>query len=210
MTKKISLPKIESKLLKKMWLSCSEVTAKALKEMINKEVKVSSSFLKVLLLNEVPKLLNPEKISTTIFFIKLKNAVNGVILLSSSLKDILRMADIFLKKEKGYFKDLSDENLPVLKELANILSGYFINILQKLFNTKYVLSEPFLSVNPFRAIEEFELGQVYKEEIYTLVFLSEFEIPEERIKQKIVLLFKSDDIRKILDLISEKIKLEVA
>lgn len=210
MVKKISLPKLESKLLKKMWSSCSELAAKALKEMINREVKVSSSVLKVLLLNEVPKLLNPEEISTTIFFIKLKDEINGVILLSSSLKDMLRMADIFLKKEKGYFKDLSDENLPILKELTNILSGYFINALQKLFEAKYILSEPFLSVNPFRAIEEFGFGQVYKEEIYTLVFSSEFEIPEEKIKQKIVLLFKSEDAEKILDLISEKIKLEVA
>ncbi|MGC8812227.1 MAG: hypothetical protein ACP5O8_01410 [Candidatus Aenigmatarchaeota archaeon] len=210
MAKKLKLPKLESKILKKMWLSCSEAVAKALKEMINREVEISSTSLKIMLLNDIPKLLNPEETSLTIFFIRMKDDIEGVIQLSSPLKDILKMADIFLKKEIGYFKDLSDENLPVLKELTYILSGYFVDAVQKLFNTKYNLSEPFLSINPFRAIEEFGFDQVYKEEIYVLVFLAELKIPDEKIEQKITLLFKSDDIGKILDLISEKIKLEIS
>jgi len=204
------LPRLESKILKEMWLACSESAAKALKEMINKEVKVSSTSLKIMLLNEIPKILNPEEVSITIFLLHLKNSIQGVILLSSPLKDILKMADIFLKKEIGYFKGLSDENLPVLKELANILFGYFINTIQKLLNTTYNFSEPFLSVNPFRVIEDFGFGSIYKEEIYGLVFSTTFEIPEEKIEQKIVLVFKSDDIDKILDLVSEKIKLEIS
>jgi len=85
----------------------------------------------------------------------------------------------------------------------------FINTIQKLFSTTYNLSEPFLSVNPFRVIEEFGFGSIYKEEIYGLVFSTTFEIPEEKIEQKIVLVFKSEDIEKILDRVSEKIKLEI-
>ncbi|MEM5869911.1 MAG: hypothetical protein QXR09_01955 [Candidatus Aenigmatarchaeota archaeon] len=209
MTNKIELPKLEEEILKKMWFSCSQLAANALSEMINRKVLVSLPLIKILRLNEVPRLLNPEEISITIFFIKIKNNMNGVILLSSPLKHILKMADIFLKKEMGYFKDLSDENLPVLKELSNILCGYFIDAFQKLFNKKYSLSEPYLSVNPFRVIEEFEFDHVYIEDIYGLVFATTIKIPEEKIEQKIVLVIRSDYVKNLLDMLSEKVKLEI-
>ncbi|MEM5879072.1 MAG: hypothetical protein QXU74_01085 [Candidatus Aenigmatarchaeota archaeon] len=210
MANRIELPKLEEEILKKMWSSCSQLAANALKEMIRREVVVSPSSIKILRLNEIPRLLNPEEISTTVFFIKIKNNMNGVILLSSPLKHILKMADIFLKKEMGYFKDLSDENLPVLRELSNILCGYFIDAFQKLFNKKYTLSEPYLSVNPFRAIEDFEFDHVYLEDIYALVFIAALKIPKEKIEQKIVLVIRSDYIKNLLDMLSEKVKLEIA
>ncbi len=108
-----------------------------------------------------------------------------------------------------FFKNLSDENIPVIKELANILAGYYITTLDNLFGTKYSWSDPFISVNPYRAIEDFDLGQVYIEEVRVLVFKSSFHIPDESIKEDVFLIFKKDNIPKILEFLSEKLKLSM-
>jgi chemotaxis protein CheY-P-specific phosphatase CheC len=115
------------------------------------------------------------------------------------------MADIFLRKEPGYFKDLSDENIPVIKELASVLAGYYVTALNNSFGTNYELSEPFLSVNPYRAIEDFDFGPVYIEEIHVLMFKASFNIAQERIKKDIVLLFREESTKELLEMISSKI-----
>ena len=200
-----NLPKFEVNILKNMWVSCSNQTAKALSEMLNKKVKTSSISPKVLLINKIPKLLNPRDVSTTILYMQLIDTVKGVIVISSPLKNILRMADIFLRKESGYFKDLSDENIPVIKELASVLAGYYVTALNNSFGTNYELSEPFLSVNPYRAIEDFDFGPVYVEEIHVLMFKTSFNIAQEGIKKDIILLFREESTKELLEMISSKI-----
>jgi chemotaxis protein CheC len=203
------LPKFAVNILKSMWISCSNKVATALSEMINKEVKITSSSMKILLINEIPKLLNPEDITTTIVYTQLLGTIKGVIVISSPLENILKMADMLLHKKIGHYKDLSDENVPVIKELGNILAGYYISGLNKLFETKYEWTPPNLSVYPYRAIEDFSFGQVYKEEIYVLMFKAGFHIKEENIREDILLLFKRESIEKILELISRKVKLTI-
>jgi len=190
-----------------MWVSCSNQATKALSEMLNKKVNTISNSPKILLINKVPKSLNPKDVSTTILYTQLIDTIKGIIVISSSLKNILKIADIFLRKEPGYFKDLSDENIPVIKELANILAGHYVTALNNLLGIKYELSEPVLSVNPYRAIEDFDFGPVYVEEIHVLMLKTSFNIVQERIKEDVVLLFKKEFIRELLEMISSKISL---
>jgi chemotaxis protein CheY-P-specific phosphatase CheC len=206
---KLKIPKLESNILKNMWVSCSNKTAKAFSEMINRKVNVSSTSLKIVLINEVPQLLNLEDITTTVVFMQLLGSIKGVLILSSPLKNILKIADIFLHREPGHFKDLSDENLPVIKELASILAGYYATTLNKIFDTNYQLSTPFLYVNPYRAIERFGFGSVYKEEIRVLSFKASFDIAQEGIKNDIILLFREDSTEKIVETVSNKVKFDI-
>lgn len=201
-----TIPKFETTILKNMWDSCSNKTTKALSEIINRRVDITSTSLKVLLINEVPELLDHKDITTTVIFVQLIGAIRGVIAVSSSLKNILKMADILLHKELGHFKDLSDENLPVIKELGNILTGYYITALNDLLGIKYELSDCFLSTNPHRAIEEFGFGSIYKEEIYVLMLKASFNIVQESIRKDIVLLFRKESINELLEMISGRIR----
>lgn len=210
MTDKIFVvPKFEADILKKMWISSSDKTTKALSEMINRKVDVTSTSLKILLINEVPKLLNPSNITTTLVYIQLIGAIKGVIIISSTLKNMLKMADILLHKELGYFKDLSDENIPVIKELGNILAGYYVTALNDLLGIKYEFSDPSLSINPYRMIEELGFGPVYKENIYVLMFKATLNIGQERIKKDIVLLFRRESLKELLETVSNKISFNV-
>lgn len=198
------VPKAEAKILESMWISCSRKTARALSETINSRVEVGAGSLEVLLINSVPKLLNPHSLETIVLWNKIVGSAGGVVVISSSLRDILGLADILLHKERGYFRDLSRENTSVIKELGDMLAGYSITALNEILGTTYALSEPKLSVNPYRAIESFELGKVYTEEIYVLVFRSRLEAAGENIRLDNMMLFKKENARKILELLSIK------
>lgn len=203
------LPNFAKNILKDMWIGCSNKVATALSEMTNKKVEIIGSSMKIVNLNKIPIMFNPDDIKTTIIYIQMLGTIDGVIVISSSLDNILKMVDILLHKEMGYYKDLSDENVSAVKELGNILAGYYISDLNKLFNIEYKYESPELSVNPYRAIEDFNFGNIYKKEIYVLVFKANFRIAKERIKEDVFLLFKKENIGSILELLSKKIKLTV-
>ncbi len=198
MPKTSEISPIEKMLLTKLMFDCSGETARALSEMMNKKVSAAADSPKVLLINDVPKLLNSEDPATTLLFTRMSGAVEGIIIVSSTADNILKTADIFLHKPLGYFKNLSDENVSVIKELANIMAGYYITALNHILHATCDSSMPELSINPRRAIENFGFGSVYTEEILVLTLKAKFEI-EGGIKEDILLLFKKNDIKKILE-----------
>ncbi len=200
--KDVSLPQAQANIIGDMWISCSNETAKALSETISSKVKVKSASLDILLINSVPRLLSPDNTATIVLWTKTIGSASGVVILSSTLKDMLALADRLLKKERGYFKDLSKENTSVIKELADLIAGYFVTALNKMLNTTYGLSPPNLSVNPYRAIEEFGLGKVYTEEVRVLMLKAGFIIIEEGIKLDMIVLFRKENMEKIVELIN--------
>jgi len=197
------------KILKKVWISSTEKAAKALSEMIQRDVKVVSTSFRITLLNNLPKLINSRRVTTTIVYNQIKDDIKGVMLLSSSLRGILKLVEILLHKKIGYYKVLSDENIPVIRELWNVVSGYYLSFLVKLFERGLSWERPTISTNPGRAIENFNFGPVYKKKIYVLTFSSVIAIPRE-VAVQIVLLFKKESMDKLLEAISEKIEIIAA
>lgn len=195
------IPEFEKAILTDMMADCSNKTAKALSEMIQQYVDVAGVSSGVLLINDVPKLMNPENIASLILFTKLRGKMNGAIMISATIKNMLKMADIFLHKPLGHFKDLSDENASVIKELGNILAGYYITALNRALQTNYASGTPILSINPHRAIEEIGLGPVYTKKIYVLVLEANLRVDKENINENITILFKKESTEKILELL---------
>lgn len=194
----------ERKALIDLMRNCTEEAVKALSEMINRKVEITSTSAEIMRINNISNLMNPNDVTTTVLFTKLADGIPGVVFLSSPLKDILRMADIFLHKEPGHFNGLSDENTSVIKEFAFIIMGYYVSTLNKILCTKYAMSAAELSVNPYRVIEDFGMGAIYTEEVLVLALGTRFEISaggsheKENIKEDIFVLFKNDDARLII------------
>lgn len=192
------LPGPEKGILEKMMADCSGMTAKALSETLSRPIDVISTSVNVLLINRVPELCNPDDFTAAVLSTRLKGDIEGVIIISSSVKSLLRMADIALHKKPGHFRNLSDKNLSAIRELAGILVGYYITALNHALNEEYVSTTPVLSVNPRRAIEDMGFGSVYTEEIHVLVLRAGFIIKEEDITEDIFILFRKEAARKIL------------
>lgn len=204
----MKLSKIEKKIVTDIWTLKTKETCEALSKMIRKDVKISSVSVRRIWINQVPRLLNPKEVSFTLISTKIFGKINGVILLACSLKDILKLAELLLHKEIGYYKALDEENLPVIIELTNVLQGYYISYLVKLFGAEISWSSPSLYTNAYRAIEEFDFGPIYIEKIYAHMLNANFEVKSEKISFKMLLLFKDSEIKKVLEAIEEKIKVE--
>ncbi len=200
----MKIPKYGLNLLNNMWNACTNEVVQALSEMMEREVKIKCTSLKITILNDLPKIINSREPSTTLVYMKLKDSVKGIVLISSSLKNMLNLIEIIMHKKIGYYEALSDENIPVICELGYILSGYYISSLVKLFGEAISWEKPILSTNPVRAIEDFDLGPVYKEKIYVLMFRAVLHILPKPIELQVVLLFRKEDVDKILETISEK------
>ena len=155
----------------------------------------------------IPKLMNPNDINTTLVYTTVDDNLDAVIIFSSSLRHFLRMIDILLNKKIDYYSALNEDNEPVVAELGNIINGYFVSSLNKLFDMKFKFSEAEISVNPYRAIEEFGLGDVYKRKISVLTFKSNFKVQNEDIDGKVFMLADKEKTDMFLDAISRKVKI---
>jgi chemotaxis protein CheY-P-specific phosphatase CheC len=154
--------------------------------------------------------MNPKELSTTLVYTMVTGHLNGVIITSLSLKHFLRLVDILLNKQIDYYEALNEENKSSVLNLGDIINGYFISSLNRLFDTKfdYELSE--LSVNPYRVIENFKFGNIYKEKVNILTFKSDFQVEwnwVECIAGKIILLTEENKVDTFLEAISKKIKM---
>jgi len=167
--------------------------------MINKKVELSSISSKIILINELPRLLNPENSTTTMIFTKLTGGIRCVVVLSASLKDITKLANILLHKPEGYFENIGKENTSAIKELADILIGYYITGLNKTLKAEYRSTTPIISLNPVRSIEEFGFGPIYTEKINVLMLRSSFSIREDNIKKDIIILFKKESLEHLFE-----------
>lgn len=204
------LPAYKNRILNTFWCSCVNDALNALSLMIRKNIKLMKSSVNIELINNIPKLMNPEEISTTLVYTRAYDHLNYVVITSFSLKHFLRLIDILLNKKINYYEALSEENKSSVIELGNIINGYFISSLNNLFDIKFKYKEPELSVNPYRAIENFKFGDIYREKINALTFISNFKVEwslVEDIEGKIILLTEEDKVDTMLEVISKKIKI---
>lgn len=201
------LPKYKSQIFSIFWNSCVNEALDALSKMIRKNVKITNSSIEIELLNNVPKLMNPKETTTTLVYTRISNSLNSVIIFSSPLKHFLKLVDILLNKNIDYYDALDDENKPLILELGNIMNGYFVSSMNRLFNTKFEHEVTDMSTNPFRSVEDFKFGNLYTEKINVLVFRSDFKVESEDIEGKLFLLTEEKKTDMVLEEISKKLKM---
>lgn len=103
------LPRYKSQILNIFWNNCVNEALDALSKMIRKNVKLTGSSIGTELINNVPKLMNPKEITTTLVYTRIPDPLNCIIIFSSSLKHFLRLVDILLNKKIDYYGVLDEE-----------------------------------------------------------------------------------------------------
>ena len=184
----------EKNTLKEMWSLSSSGAISALASTLGKEVKLVEPCVKQMLLNDVPGVINADESGNILIYLKLSGAVKGVAAISAAPSNILALADMLLHKEIGTFKTLDNQNFSVVNELLNILTGYYVDAIVARISGKITMREPTYSVNSYKAIDDFGLGETFKE-IKVLVFENKFIIPEVHVTGKTFLILSE----KVLD-----------
>ncbi|MCK5334441.1 MAG: hypothetical protein KAJ24_08020 [Candidatus Aenigmarchaeota archaeon] len=187
----------EKNTLKEMWSLSSSGAISALASTLGKEVKLVEPCVKQMLLNDVPGVINADESGNILIYLKLSGAVKGVAAISAAPSNILALADMLLHKEIGTFKTLDNQNFSVVNELLNILTGYYVDAIVARISGKITMREPTYSVNAYKAIDDFGLGETFKE-IKVLVFENKFIIPEVHVTGKTFLILSEKVLKKFL------------
>ncbi len=188
-----------------MWITCSNNAIKAISGTMQKEAEIKSQSIKRMSLKDVPKFLDSDSHKSTIVWMQLKGEVEGAILMSFSVDDILKLENILLHKKVEYFQTLSEENTVVIKELAKIIAYFYMEELVKLFDFK--LKDPSLSTSPYRVPEFLGMGDTENDSIGVLALEALMNIPQEDISVNVFLLFREDFSSVISDNIRTTLKI---
>jgi len=200
---RFTLTEYEKASLKNIWENCSKNAVEGFSGTLSRKIRIESFSIETMVLNDVPKMLDPEDTSTTVFWVPIKGKINGAVILCSAYYDILKMADMLLKMEMGHYKEINEENISVINDLVYIIVGYYMDFLVKLFEIK--MEKPSWSISPYKMLEFIELGNVYRERIEVLVFQTKFLITDEDIKGNIVMIFRREMAESILRALSSRV-----
>ncbi|MFH0929308.1 MAG: hypothetical protein V1818_03060 [Candidatus Aenigmatarchaeota archaeon] len=200
------LQEYKIQLLRTFWESCVEDAIKALSIMIKSDVKKTRTIIKVSNLKEIPKMMNPEEITTTLVYTKVPEQIKFVIMFSSSLRGFLNLINMLLNKKIDYYTALNEDNEPVMVEFGNIINGYFVSSLDRVFGKDLNYQDAVISTNPFRAVEDFGMGNIYKEKVKVLVFRTDFSVKNENVEGKMFLLAEEKKLDVLLEEISRNIR----
>jgi len=193
--------KQEEIILKDTVKNITKIAAQALSETINKKIELSEPRIKIISIKDLQKDFYPYEEHPIAVWMFLKNQTTNTILLMSKEENFLKIADILLHKEIGYYKGLSNENISVIKQICELIAGYFIDAEIKLFAENLEFKKTEVSVNPSKAVEYFGFKDVYSQTFLVLETL--IKIKEYDLEIKIFLIFKSSMKDRIIELILE-------
>ena len=186
----------EKNALNELWGVCSSGAVYALTGTLGRDVKLTEQSVEQMLLNDVPAFVNKDGSENLMIYLKLSGVVKGVAAISAAPSNILALADMLLHKEIGTFKTLDDKNFSVVNELLNIMTGYYVDALIARISGKIITHEPISSVNPYKAIDDFGLGETFKE-INVLVFENKFVIPDIPVTGRTFLILYEKALKKL-------------
>lgn len=196
---KIALSEREMRILESKLNFCSVNISRALFEMIRLNVDVLPSTIRTCPIKSVPEFLGADQ-KLVVLYNQIIGTSGSSMLISAHLDNIIKIAEIFLHKEHGYFKELNSENLSVIKEISTILAGYYTTALNELTNSDYALHKPSISIGSYGLDEKIldNLG-IGHEKIGTdvLMYENDFYIESCDIRLKAMLFLTPEGIAQI-------------
>ena len=187
--------------VEKKLVVCSKDIIKAVLEMINLDVNITKCSLSVVKFHDVPKQLNIYDESVVMIYNGIVGADGGTIIVYAPVNEMARITEIFLHKERGYFRDLSDENISVIKEFSTIVADYYITALNSMSGSKYAISKPSLSTGLYKVRlkikEHVSINSSDIEQNYFLAFQTDFCIGKNAMNLNTLLLLSTDDVKKL-------------
>lgn len=187
----------EKKALDEMWGACSSGAMHALAGTLGRDIRLARQRVEQMVLNDVPAFVNKDNPDSVMVYLKLSGVVKGVAALCAAPSNLLALADMLLHKEIGTFKILDDNNFSVVNELLNMMTGYYVDALVARISGRIVTHEAICSVNAYKAIDDFGLGETFNE-IKILLFENKFEIPDVQVSGKTFLILPEKVLKKFI------------
>jgi chemotaxis protein CheY-P-specific phosphatase CheC len=189
------------KLVKALLNKASANAFRAVEAMTGKRVRFSVNYTGVIDAKNWVKLVDSDRKSVVVF--SNMTTMKAGMLMMLSLNDILEIAGMFHHKPKGFYKDLSDENIPTIEETFNIIMGYYVDVFRNVTDVDFI--DPELSLNPRKVIEFLNIGRIQAENVKIAVFKIDFSM-ENGISGKILFVFNESHAMNLGNMIWSRAK----
>ena len=134
-----------------------------LSQMVGKEIKVTSSKTKRILVRDAPHLLGGAETQAVMVYVGITGAATGHMALIYSPAIALELVDMMMGMDPGSTQRLEDLETSALGEMGNIISSFFLNTLADETELDLRPSPPAVMMDMVGAILDVVLAQILAE-----------------------------------------------
>lgn len=169
----------------------------ALKEIVNRKILVNLSKVKVLPLEEIPNLVEEQKTVVNGTYLYFSGVITGSVLLYFPESSAFILSDLLLERQLGDTLKIYELEQSALKEVGNILTNAYVDILAKIVGVKIMPSVPYFTQDMLGAIVDSILAEYAQSGMCILFMDANFDLPGTIIKGHF-LFFTSDETLEII------------
>ncbi len=159
-----------------------ERATQALAQMIDKKINITVVDVKLIPFEQITEILGGSEEDIVGLYFKMLGDITGSNFLVFSRKSAYILADMLLGEEETDRNTLSDMEKSALKELGNILTNAYLNILAEMLDVKIFSSIPHFAQDMLGAVIDFILIEISRVSDYALVIETNFEISNVEIE----------------------------
>ncbi|MBI4811962.1 chemotaxis protein CheC [Candidatus Falkowbacteria bacterium] len=135
--------------------------SEALSKLIGIPVKLQMMQTRMVEVKHLIELLVfPEKSVSAVFLPVMTGESKGSSALISSPQESLRLAELIMKRPKGFLTQLDDPAISALKETANIIGGAFLSVLSDTAGVSFIQSVPSHAIDTINKVVDMAIAEL--------------------------------------------------
>ncbi len=178
--------------------------ATALSKFINKNVDMNIPKTEFIPIKDFSKVMGgPEKIIVGVY-LQISGDITGEAIFAFPKEGALELIDIMMGRPPGTTKIIEEMDESALKELANVITGSFLNALANMFNVRLLPSVPHLAIDMAQTIIDFILIKVSRHADNLLCVKTKINVQGHHVDGDFLVLFDDKSLRMILDTLHDR------
>ncbi|MFH1415179.1 MAG: chemotaxis protein CheC [Elusimicrobiota bacterium] len=196
---KYKLTEIQYNTLKEVTSLGIQKATFALEQMVDKEIGITVPDVKLIPFQEVSEYLGGGESEIVGLYLKMLGDISGSVLLAFSKNSAYTLAGLLVGEDSTETEYLSELGKSALKEMGNILTNTYLNIMAEMMEVNTFPSIPHFAEDMLGAIIDFILIEISEVSDYALIVKTKFSVSNVEIdgnflifpnKESISLMFK--------------------
>ncbi len=171
---------------------------KSLSEMVKRRISLVLAQVKLLPIEEVPTLVGEKKILINGVYLHFSGVLTGSVLLYFPQESALLLSDLLFERKLGETTKIHDLEQSALKEVGNIFTNAYVDILAKIIGMKILPSVPYFVRDMLGAVVEDIIVNYAQASVYVLLVDTNFELPGTIVKGHFLLFSPPETLELLL------------
>ncbi|MCX5708269.1 MAG: chemotaxis protein CheC [Candidatus Omnitrophica bacterium] len=151
----------------------------ALSQFINQKVEMAPPEVTTLTASDIPSFVSKGFPIITMVVIEVEGDIGGYIFFIFDEKNAVMMIDLLMGQEPGSTSLLSEIGVSALKEVSNVMSGSYLQVLGDMINLTLTMTPPYFTAGSPLEIPKFISEHCIKEQETTICLKSNLSISKK-------------------------------